>query len=136
MAKQTSFLVIEQFFFIENPDTPLEALKPYLKLIDFVCVMTVNPGFGGQKFMPEPLEKVRLLSEMGMQVEVDGGVKSDTAREVIEAGANILVSGSGVFGTKDPGATVSRLKMLGNKWGEGCREDVKYVVKRDFILPM
>lgn len=98
-----------------NPATPLEDILPYLKLVDFILVMTVVPGFGGQKFMEEPLDKVRRLNEMGVTVEVDGGIKVSNAKKVIESGADILVSGSGVFGEGDPAEAVKRFKALANR---------------------
>ena len=87
-----------------NPETPISAVEEVLPLLDLVLVMTVNPGFAGQAFIPEVLDKVKRLRGViagggyGAQVEVDGGVKSDwTAQESVKAGANILVSGTGVF---------------------------------------
>ncbi|MCK4307239.1 ribulose-phosphate 3-epimerase [candidate division WOR-3 bacterium] len=98
-----------------NPDTPLEVVEPYLQELDFVLVMTVNPGFGGQSFIPEPLEKVEILSQKGVRVEVDGGIKLENVERVVKAGAQIIVSGSGIFKTEDPGATVRKFKELTTK---------------------
>ena len=95
-----------------NPDTDLEVVNPYLQELDFVLVMTVHPGFGGQSFLPEPLEKVKILSKKGVKVEVDGGIKLENVERVIEAGAKIIVSGSGIFKTEDPAATVRKFKEL------------------------
>lgn len=95
-----------------NPDTPLEIVNPFLPELDFVLVMTVNPGFGGQSFIPEPLEKIEILSKKGLRVEVDGGIKLENVEKVIKAGAQIIVSGSGVFKTPDPRATVRKFKEL------------------------
>lgn len=95
-----------------NPLTPLNDIKLYLGSLDFVLVMTVDPGFGGQKFMEEPLEKIRTLKEMGITVEVDGGIKLSNAKVVIECGADILVSGTGIFKEPDPGEAVRKLKSL------------------------
>jgi ribulose-phosphate 3-epimerase len=95
-----------------NPDTPLEVATPWLKDIDFVVIMTVNPGFGGQEFIKEPLKKVEILSNQGINIEVDGGVKLDTILEVIKAGAHIIVSGSGIFKTSSPPATIKRFKEI------------------------
>ena len=87
-----------------NPGTPVSAIEEVLPLLDMVLVMSVNPGFGGQSFIPEVLDKVKRLHRTivdgghGVQIEVDGGIKADwTAQECVKAGANILVSGTGVF---------------------------------------
>jgi len=87
-----------------KPATPVKEVEPYLELVDMVLVMTVEPGFGGQKLIPQCLEKVRevrqALSEKGLEhvdVEVDGGVTAENLGQVLEAGANVIVSGSSVF---------------------------------------
>jgi ribulose-phosphate 3-epimerase len=91
-----------------NPDTPFDAVEPYLGLIDLVLCMTVFPGFGGQSFMPEVMPKVRLvrdaLDQRGLSVdlEVDGGIDESTVVEAARAGANVFVSGSAVFGRDRP----------------------------------
>lgn len=95
-----------------NPGTPLEDILPFVHSVDFVVVMTVDPGFGGQKFIEEPVEKVKILSEMGVTVEVDGGIKVSNAKKVIESGADILVSGSGIFREPDPAGAVKAFKAL------------------------
>ena len=85
------------------PETEAEALKPYLKEVDMILVMSVHPGFGGQKFIPESLEKIRKVREMieeqglSVDVEVDGGIYLTNVREVLEAGVNVVVAGSAVF---------------------------------------
>ena len=85
------------------PETEAEALKPYLKEVDMILVMSVHPGFGGQKFIPESLEKIRKVLEMieeqglSVDVEVDGGIYLTNVREVLEAGVNVVVAGSAVF---------------------------------------
>lgn len=95
-----------------NPATPLEVLEYLLGEIDLVLIMSVNPGFGGQTFIPSALDKIRRLrsriDEAGLQVEieVDGGIKPDNAGEVARAGADILVAGSAVFGAKDYAAAI------------------------------
>ena len=92
-----------------NPATPLSAIEYVLPKVDMVLIMTVNPGFGGQKFIPYTLDKVRelknMLNEQGLKtdIQVDGGVNAGNVREIIEAGANIFVAGSAVFG-RDPSA--------------------------------
>ena len=92
-----------------NPATPLSVLDPILGELDMVLIMTVNPGFGGQKFIPYTMEKIRslrrILTERGFaaDIQVDGGISSANVREVLEAGANVFVAGSAVFG-EDPGA--------------------------------
>jgi ribulose-phosphate 3-epimerase len=91
-----------------NPATPVETLSEVLDIIDYVLVMSVNPGFGGQKFIPSTLHKMRRLadlrSERGLnyRIEVDGGVAIETVGEVVRAGAEILVAGNAVFGKGDP----------------------------------
>ena len=101
-----------------KPATPAEAALPYLTEVDIILVMTVEPGFGGQKFMPSALEKLRWLKEERAKrsarylLEVDGGVDDTTAPLCVEAGADILVAGSAVFGAADPAAAVRRLAAL------------------------
>jgi len=86
-----------------NPETKLDLITNYLEKIDLVLIMSVNPGFGGQKFMPEVLDKVKQLKEiksknnMNFDIEIDGGINFDNCQSAIEAGANILVSGTTVF---------------------------------------
>ena len=90
-----------------NPRTPVETILPYLKEVDVIMVMTVEPGFGGQRFMDSQLSKIRQLAEwrkeMGLNydIEVDGGITIDNVREVLDAGANVIVAGSAVFGKED-----------------------------------
>ena len=87
-----------------KPATPVSALEPFLKLVDMVLIMTVEPGFGGQSLMPDCVEKVRQLrartKELGMEldIEVDGGVKESNLQMILDAGANVIVAGSAVFG--------------------------------------
>ncbi len=91
-----------------SPDTPVEAVYPYLSKLDMVLVMTVYPGFGGQKLIPETLEKVTLLrrriEELGLDtdIEVDGGISADNTAAVTSAGANVVVAGSAIFGSPRP----------------------------------
>jgi ribulose-phosphate 3-epimerase len=91
-----------------NPATPVDTLSEVLDLADYVLVMSVNPGFGGQKFIPSILHKIRQLVDIRSQrrltyrIEVDGGVALDTVTEVVRAGAEILVAGNAVFGNGDP----------------------------------
>jgi ribulose-phosphate 3-epimerase len=98
-----------------NPGTPLSALEEILPDVDYVLVMSVNPGFGGQRFLPGSLDKIRrlrgLIGERGLAVsiEVDGGVDATNARALVEAGADILVAGSAVFGQGDAEAGARRL---------------------------
>lgn len=93
-----------------NPPTPVDEIEPVINLVDFVLVMTVNPGFGEQELIPEPLDKVRRLKKLGVMVEVDGGVKEDNFTEVLSAGADILVSGSGIFKAKNPIEVIRKMK--------------------------
>ena len=99
-----------------NPATPIVNLDYILDDIDMITIMTVNPGFGGQEFIPGTLQKIRQvrdsLTERGLdcEVEVDGGINEQTARRVVEAGADVLVAGSSVYGAADGvGAAIPRL---------------------------
>ena len=98
-----------------NPGTALSSLDEILPELDYVLVMSVNPGFGGQSFLPRSLEKIRSLAStvldrgLKTRIEVDGGVDTTNARSLVEAGAEILVAGSAVFGQKDPEAAARRL---------------------------
>ncbi len=99
-----------------NPATPVETLDIILDELDLVLIMSVNPGFGGQSFIPSALDKIRALrqriTERGLstELEVDGGVKIDNIREVVAAGADVLVAGSAVFNTEDYAATITALR--------------------------
>ena len=99
-----------------NPHTPLSAIEEVLGELDLVCIMSVNPGFGGQKFIAGTFDKVRRLDAMRKQhqldflIEVDGGVVQSNAAQLVEAGANVLVAGSSVFKAENPTEAVSRLK--------------------------
>lgn len=101
-----------------NPGTPVAAIKEVLPLVDQVLVMTVDPGFGGQAFLPETVSKVKELAQLRLQaglqfeIEVDGGVNADTIKTVIAAGADVAVAGSFVFGSDDPAKQVALLKEL------------------------
>lgn len=96
-----------------NPGTPLDVIEYLLDLTDLVCIMTVNPGFGGQKFIHSQIEKVRRLKRMigdrPIHIEIDGGVTPETAPLVVDAGANVLVAGSAVFG----GGSVGQPEVYG-----------------------
>jgi len=98
-----------------NPDTPYEALEPYLDQVDLVLCMTVFPGFGGQAFIPEVLEKVARVRDaadadgLTLDIEVDGGIDERTVVEVARAGANVFVAGSAVFNRDDPLAAVTSI---------------------------
>jgi ribulose-phosphate 3-epimerase len=102
-----------------NPATPIEAIEWVLGDVHQVLVMSVNPGFGGQGFIASALDKVtklrRMIDDRGLtvEIEVDGGIKVDNVAEVVGAGANVIVSGSGVFGTKNYAATIAELRKRG-----------------------
>jgi ribulose-phosphate 3-epimerase len=104
-----------------NPATPVESLSEVLELVDYVLLMSVNPGFGGQKFIPAVLRKMPWLQEMrstrrlNFRVEIDGGVAADTVGEIVRAGVEILVAGNAVFGKGDPAENVRRLQKLANE---------------------
>jgi len=101
-----------------NPHTPLEMLKEILQDIDMVNVMSVNPGFGGQTFIPHTMQKIRdlkkMIAERGLHVliEVDGGVTIENAHGLLHAGADVLVAGNTVFKSADPKATIKQLKEM------------------------
>jgi ribulose-phosphate 3-epimerase len=102
-----------------NPHTPVSTLEAILPDLDLVCVMSVNPGFGGQGFIPSTLDKLRALSNMRQQlapqllIEVDGGVTLDNAASIVAAGADVLVAGSTVFQAANPTETIAALKRIG-----------------------
>jgi ribulose-phosphate 3-epimerase len=100
-----------------NPATPVTAIEPILPDVDLVLLMTVNPGFGGQRFISSVLDKIRqvkaLLHEKGLfhvEIEVDGGINPETARQTVEAGATVLVAGSAVFGQSDRVAAIQAIR--------------------------
>ncbi len=101
-----------------NPHTPVSELSDVLADIDLVCMMSVNPGFGGQKFIPYTLDKIKqlrkMIDERGLKVhiEIDGGVTLENASSILAAGANVLVAGNTVFKSADPIATIAQLKLL------------------------
>ena len=94
-----------------NPSTPLARVKNILNIVDFVLVMSVNPGFGGQAFIPQAINKIRQLREIfNKDIAVDGGINNLTAKQVKEAGANILVAGSYIFGAKNVQDAINSLR--------------------------
>ena len=101
-----------------NPQTPVSVLEDLIEDIDLVCMMSVNPGFGGQKFIYQTLAKTRKLREMIISanskclIEIDGGVGLQNAESLLQAGADVLVAGNSVFGAPDPIATISQLKAF------------------------
>ena len=102
-----------------NPSTPVSVLKEVIHLLDLVLIMSVNPGFGGQKFIPYSTKKVRdakeliLASGSSAKIEVDGGVGLNNAKELIDAGADVLVAGNAVFGSDNPLKTIFEIQSLG-----------------------
>ena len=101
-----------------NPHTRVELLRDILTDIDLVCLMSVNPGFGGQSFIPHSLEKIKALRTMinelnvHAKIEVDGGVGLENAKQIIDAGADVLVAGNAVFKSADPKQTIHQLKSM------------------------
>ena len=101
-----------------NPDVPVESVYPYLDECDFVLVMSVFAGFGGQKFIESTYDRIRALKEeilrrgLDVKIEVDGGVSPSNAAELVEAGADILVAGSAVFKAQDPSSVIGQLKGI------------------------
>ena len=104
-----------------NPATPVCVLESIIDVVDMVLLMSVNPGFGGQSFIPGTIAKLHELTAMcerhGVSplIEVDGGISSKNIAEVVKAGANVLVAGSAVFKSEDPAAEVVLLQKLGNE---------------------
>lgn len=105
-----------------NPATPLGSLEEALPYADFVLVMSVNPGFGGQKFIPTSTDKLRRLRRMiderglDVRIEVDGGIDAGNIREIVAAGAELIVAGSAVFGGGDPESAARKLIENGTDW--------------------
>jgi ribulose-phosphate 3-epimerase len=105
-----------------NPSTPVVAVEEALQFVDYVLVMSVNPGFGGQKFIPQTLEKVKRLRQMilerqlNVRIEIDGGIDSSNIEKVVAAGAEIIVAGSAIFGKSDAEAAVRELKNATVQW--------------------
>jgi ribulose-phosphate 3-epimerase len=101
-----------------NPATPVSTLDEILEAVDYVLVMSVNPGFGGQEFIPRTLDKVRALDRIRRErkydfsIEIDGGVTKDNLAEVVRAGCDWIVTGSSVFHTPDPAATVAEMRQI------------------------
>ena len=101
-----------------NPHTPVHMLQDILQDIDVVLLMSVNPGFGGQSFIPHTLDKIKDLKKMiverslDVKIEIDGGVTLDNAKAIIEAGADVLVAGNTVFKSADPIDTIAQLKAI------------------------
>lgn len=105
-----------------NPGTPVKAVIPYLSMVDMVLVMSVNPGFGGQKFIPESLDKVREIKKAleeknltNVNIEIDGGVNIENLATVLEAGANVIVAGSAIF-KGDVAENVKKFKEVMSSW--------------------
>ena len=105
-----------------NPSTPVGFLEEALQFVDYVLVMSVNPGFGGQKFIPQALEKVKRLRQMiverqlNVRIEIDGGIDRSNIESVVAAGAEIIVAGSAIFGKPDAEAAVKELREATVQW--------------------
>jgi ribulose-phosphate 3-epimerase len=105
-----------------NPATTIESLAEILDFVDYVLIMSVNPGFGGQKFIATAVNKVarlrRMIDQRGLpvRIEIDGGIDLNNIRQVVDAGAEIIVSGSAIFGTKDPGNAVREMREATVQW--------------------
>lgn len=101
-----------------NPHTPVCLLEEIIRDVDMVLLMSVNPGYGGQKFIEQTVDKTRRLKELILKknadtlIEIDGGINLQTGKQMVEAGADVLVAGSFVFKAEDPAATISDLKQL------------------------
>jgi len=102
-----------------NPHTPVELLEDILEYIDLVLIMSVNPGFGGQKFIPNTYKKIKTLKKMSAElnpdlyIEIDGGVDESNAKKLVDAGANVLVAGNSVFSAADQLGAICNLKIAG-----------------------
>jgi len=102
-----------------NPHTAIDSLKDILGDVDIVLLMSVNPGFGGQSFIPHTLNKIRELrkiiddNKLDVKIEIDGGVTIENAKEILEAGAHVLVAGNTVFASNDPKGIIAQLKKYG-----------------------
>lgn len=107
-----------------KPKTPIETLKPYMNKLDMLLIMTVEPGFGGQEYIPESTERIRNVRKMAdelnpdIDIQVDGGISADNLSVVLDAGANVIVSGSGIF----HGNIIENVKSYLNLMRNGCRE--------------
>ena len=101
-----------------NPHTPVSMLEPVITEIDLICLMSVNPGFGGQKFIESTYSRVTELKEIikrnqsGAKIEIDGGVDLNNAAKLIQTGADVLVAGNTVFSSSDPSKTIAQLKSF------------------------
>jgi ribulose-phosphate 3-epimerase len=102
-----------------NPHTPLSSIEEILEDLDMILIMSVNPGFGGQSFIPQSLDKIRrlrqMLSDRGLdhiEIEIDGGVKLDNIKEVVDAGVDVVVSGSGIYKADDPAEMVRKMREV------------------------
>ena len=106
-----------------NPHTPVHLLEDILEDLDLIILMSVNPGFGGQKFIYQTIPKIKKLKEMlviknaSALIEIDGGVGLQNAEKILQAGADVLVAGSSVFKSEKPVETITKLKDLGNEIG-------------------
>jgi len=115
-AAEKARMVGLEFGLVINPSTPFSAVEPYVELCDMLVVMSVNPGFGGQSFMPETLNKMELARKfveshgLATDIEVDGGIDVTTIGRASDAGANVFVAGSAVFGADDPVIAVQELR--------------------------
>jgi len=105
-----------------NPSTPGSAVEEALQFVDYVLVMSVNPGFGGQRFIPQTLDKVKRLRQMiverqlPVRIEIDGGIDRENIESVVAAGAEIIVAGSAIFGKSDAEAAVRELREATVQW--------------------
>src|SRR6185369_12135480 len=105
-----------------NPATPVSAIEEALQFVNYVLVMSVNPGFGGQKFIPQTLDKVKRLrqlivdQQLDVRIEIDGGVDRTNIESVVAAGAEIIVAGSAIFGTPDAEGAVKELRNATLQW--------------------
>jgi ribulose-phosphate 3-epimerase len=101
-----------------KPQTPVEVLEDYVDDFDFVLLMSVNPGFGGQKFMPEVLDRIRTLVSIRQRakkhflIEVDGGINLENAKALIQAGADVLVAGHSIFRSANPAEAIKEFKSI------------------------
>ena len=127
-----------------NPATPVSVLEDVLEVADYVLLMSVNPGFGGQKLIPYVLEKVRKLDSMrrekklALPIEIDGGVHQENLAEVVRAGCDWIVTGSAIFHSADPEATVREMRQIAANATavavlRGCHRVIRFIMVRNAI---
>lgn len=112
-----------------NPSSPVELIRPVLPLVDLVLVMSVNPGFGGQEFIPYTLDKAirlcqwREAEDLDFLIEMDGGIGSDNLMQIVSSGTDVIVMGNGIFSTPDPAGTIRNMRLMLKEEGSHERQN-------------